>query len=91
MTADRGLDHVRPELGVAPQLYQLDCVAYESVLLGMFSILRGDFHENDSEGRDAFPGRPKCAEVCLGYSRDGFHWDRPTHETFAGISERRGD
>ena len=60
-------------------------------MLGMFSILRGDFHENDSEGRDAFPGRPKCAEVCLGYSRDGFHWHRPTHETFAGISERRGD
>lgn len=91
VTADRGLDEVRTELGVAPQLYQLDCVAYESLMLGMFSILRGDFHENDSEGRDAFPGRPKCAEVCLGYSRDGFHWHRPTHETFAGISERRGD
>lgn len=91
VTADRGLDGVRSELGVAPQLYQLDCVAYESLMLGMFSILRGDFHENDSEGRDAFPGRPKCAEVCLGYSRDGFHWHRPTHETFAGISERRGD
>jgi hypothetical protein len=57
----------------------------------MFSILRGDFHENDSEGRDAFPGRPKCSEFCLGYSRDGFHWARPTHETFAGISEQRGD
>ena len=91
VTADRGLDQPRTELGVAPQLYHLDCVAYESVLLGMFNILRGDFHENDSEGRDAFPGRPKCAEVCLGYSRDGFHWHRPTHETFAGISEKRGD
>jgi hypothetical protein len=91
VTADRGLDHSRRELGVAPQLYHLDCVAYESVLLGMFSILRGDFHENDSEGRDAFPGRPKCSEICMGYSRDGFHWHRPTHETFAGISEQRGD
>lgn len=91
VTADRGLDHPRTELGVAPQLYHLDCVAYESVLLGMFSILRGDFHENDSEGRDAFPGRPKCADICMGYSRDGFHWHRPTHETFAGISEQRGD
>jgi len=91
VTADRGLDHVRHEIGVAPQLYHLDCVAYESLVLGMFNILRGDFHENDSEGRDAFPGRPKCAEVCLGYSRDGFHWHRPTHDTFAGISERRGD
>ena len=43
------------------------------------------------EGRDAYPGRPKCAEICLGYTRDGFHWHRPTHETFAGISEKRGD
>lgn len=91
VTADRGLDKPRAELGVEPQLYHLDCVAYESIMVGMFNILRGDFHENDSEGRDAFPGRPKCAEVCLGYSRDGFHWHRPTHETFAGISENRGD
>ena len=91
VSADRGLDRPRREIGIAPQLYHLDCVAYESVMLGMFNILRGDFHENDGEGRDAFPGRPKCAEVCLGFSRDGFHWDRPTHETFIGISEKRGD
>jgi hypothetical protein len=91
VSADRGLDKPRVEVGISPQLYHLDCVAYESLMLGMFNILRGDFHENDGEGRDAYPGRPKCAEVCLGYTRDGFHWYRPTHETFAGISERAGD
>ncbi|MBM79218.1 MAG: hypothetical protein CMJ78_01330 [Planctomycetaceae bacterium] len=91
VTADRGLDRPRTEIGIAPQLYHLDAVAYESLMLGYFSILRGDFHENDGDGRDAYPGRPKCAEVCLGFSRDGFHWHRPTHETFMGISETPGD
>ena len=86
-----GFGRSRTEIGIAPQLYHLDCVAYESLMLGMFNVLRGDFHENDGEGRDAYPGRPKCAEVCLGYSRDGFYWHRPTHETFAGISETPGD
>ncbi len=91
VSADRGLDKPRVEVGISPQLYHLDCVAYESLMLGMFSILRGDFHENDGEGRDAYPGRPKCAEICLGYTRDGFNWHRPTHDTFAGISDTPGD
>ena len=30
------------ELRVRPQLYNLDCVAYESVLLGLFTIWQGD-------------------------------------------------
>ena len=90
VSADRGRDRPRSEVGLAPQLYHLDCVAYESVLLGMFNIFRGDFHEDDGEGRAVFPGRPKCAEICLGYSRDGFQWSRPTHDTFTGISEKRG-
>ena len=55
VSADRGLDKPRVEVGIAPQLYHLDCVAYESLMLGMFSILRGDFHENDGDGRDAYP------------------------------------
>jgi hypothetical protein len=27
----------------------------------------------------------------VGFSRDGFHWDRPTHQPFIPVSERKGD
>jgi len=63
VTADRGLDEVRSELGVAPQLYQLDCVAYESLMLGMFSILRGRLSRERFRGARCV-SRP--AEVCGG-------------------------
>ena len=70
-------DPPRPELKTHPELYNLDAVAYESLLLGLFSIWPG-------QPKD----RPKPNDVCLGYSRDGFHWDRPDHRPFANVSER---
>jgi hypothetical protein len=77
--ADNG-DSRRDDLKVQPQLYNLDCVAYESLLLGLFSIWRGQ--PND---------RPKPNEVCAGFSRDGFHWHRPDHRAFISVSEKHGD
>jgi hypothetical protein len=77
------LDPARADLKVTPQLYNLDGVAYESLLLGLFSIWRGD--------RNIPPGRPKVNEVCVGFSRDGFHWDRPDRRAFIGVSEKAGD
>ncbi|HIE52093.1 MAG TPA: glycosyl hydrolase family 32 [Armatimonadetes bacterium] len=77
--ADR-LDPKRPDLNIQPQLYNLDAVAYESVLLGLFSIWRG-------QPRD----RAKPNEVCVGFSRDGFHWYRPDRRAFIPVSERQGD
>jgi hypothetical protein len=77
--ADR-LDHRRADLRVEPQLYNLDAVAYESLLLGLFSIWRG-------QPRD----RPKPNEICIGFSRDGFHWYRPFRQAFIPVSERHGD
>jgi hypothetical protein len=77
--ADR-LDPQRDDLKTPCQLYNLDAVAYESILLGLFSIWRGQ------------PGdRPKPNEVCLGFSRDGFHWYRPWRQAFIPVSERPGD
>ncbi|HEX3150525.1 MAG TPA: hypothetical protein VHR66_20775 [Gemmataceae bacterium] len=73
-------DPRRDDLKTQPQLYNLDCVAYESVLLGLFSIWRGQ--PND---------RPKPNEVCAGFSRDGFHWHRPDHRAFIPVSEKHGD
>jgi hypothetical protein len=77
--ADRD-DRRRDDLQVQPQLYNLDCVAYESLLLGLFSIWRG-------QPKD----RPKPNEVCAGFSRDGFHWHRPDHRPLVPVSERQGD
>ncbi|HZT78843.1 MAG TPA: hypothetical protein VFA26_01370 [Gemmataceae bacterium] len=74
------LDPQRDDLKTPCQLYNLDCVAYESLLLGLFTIWRG-------QPRD----RAKPNEVCLGFSRDGFHWQRPDHRAFIPVSERHGD
>jgi len=73
-------DRPRPDLPAAPELYNLDAVAYESLMLGLFSI---------------WPGQPvdraKPNYVCLGFSRDGFHWHRPDHRPFLNVSEQYGD
>lgn len=84
-----GKDFTRPEISDMPQLYHLDAMAYESVVVGLFAIHRGRFASR-SDGRPVQPGRPKCNELMVGYSRDGFHWHRPEHDTFLGVSEQRG-
>jgi len=73
-------DPRRPEYNVPTELYNLDCVAYESLVLGLFTIFRGER-----------PQREKPNDVCVGYSRDGFHWSRPDRETFLPVSEHAGD
>ena len=77
--ADR-LDPERPDMKIQTQLYNLDCVAYESLMLGLFDIWHG---QNDE--------RPKPNDLCLGFSRDGFHWYRPDREPFIPVSENYGD
>ncbi len=62
-----------------PELYNLDCVAYESLMLGLFSIWRGESSY-----------REKINEVTLGFSRDGFHWHRPDRTAFLPVSEDDG-
>ena len=77
--ADR-LDPPRSDLMVQPELYNLDAVAYESLLLGLFTV---------------WPGQPadraKPNYVAVGFSRDGFHWDRPDRRPFNPVSEQYGD
>jgi len=77
--ADR-LDTRWPEYNCHPQLYNLDCVAYESVLLGLFSIWPGP----------GGGGRPKPNQVFVGFSRDGFHWYRPDRVPFIPVSNEAG-
>src|SRR5262249_31545268 len=72
-------DRPRGDTLVAPELYNLDCVAYESVLLGLFTVFYGDP-----------PRRHKPNQVEVGFSRDGFHWARPSRSAFIRVSEREG-
>ncbi len=72
-------DFARPGAQSPAELYNLDCAGYESLMLGLFSIWRG---ESDQ--------REKINEVALGFSRDGFHWHRPDREAFLPVSETIG-
>jgi hypothetical protein len=72
-------DFALPGAPTPAELYTLDCVAYESLLVGLFSIWRGEPAD-----------REKVNEVTVGYSRDGFHWHRPDRRSFLPVSEEPG-
>ena len=76
--ADR-LDPPRADWKIPTQLYNLDAVAYESLMLGLFTIWRGDRRIPDH--------RPKPNEVCVGFSRDGFHWS-PSNSDICATPDR---
>lgn len=65
-----------PDIGDFPQLYNLDAVAYESVMLGAFTILVGPNNLVCIE-----TGEPKITELHMAFSRDGFHWARSEDRT----------
>jgi len=77
--ADR-LDPRRVDLNVQPELYNLDAVAYESLMLGLFAIWPGQFEDAD-----------KANYLTVGYSRDGFHWYRPDRRAFIAPTKKQGD
>lgn len=79
-TGADALDLVRPDLKTTPQLYNLDAVAYESIMLGLFTMYRGER-----------PDREKPNDLCVDFSRDGFHWSRSSRQPFISVSERQGD
>ena len=82
-TADRD-DPKDSMLQLTPQLYCLNAVAYESIMLGFFDIWRGP--ENNVCNAT---GLPKITESNFAYSRDGFHWYRPDRR--ASIPAERHD
>lgn len=78
-------DLPNPYIGVKPQLYNVDCVGYESIMLGMFQIFYGP--ENAfCEKR----GVPKITELIPMYSRDGYNFTRPSRESIIGASMYKG-
>jgi hypothetical protein len=77
------LDPPDPTVGDTAQLYNLDAVAYESLMLGFFEI-----HLGPTNDKCKLTGIPKITELQFAYSRDGFHWQRPDREP-AIRAERR--
>ncbi len=74
-----------PGAGDTPQLYSLNAVAYESLMVGMHYIHRGPRNEICNQGKF-----PKLIDLELGFSRDGFHWDRPDRRGFIAGSRSEG-
>lgn len=74
-----------PGAGDPPQLYSLNAVAYESMMVGMHYIHRGPNNRVCAEGQF-----PKLLDLELGFSRDGFHWDRPDRRGFITGSRTEG-
>ncbi|MDD3335443.1 MAG: hypothetical protein PHI98_07990 [Eubacteriales bacterium] len=72
-----------------PQLYHLNCVAYESVLLGMFAIVKGLDQSHNASFENS--GVPKRIDLYTGFSRDGFHFSRDSRKPFIRCSDQAGD
>jgi hypothetical protein len=76
--ADRN-DPPRAGMTDLSELYNLDCAGYESLMIGLFSIWRG---ENDT--------REKVNDLTVGFSRDGFHWTRDDRSPFISVNDSPG-
>ena len=79
------LDKPNPYIGYTPQLYNVDAVGYESIMLGLFQITYGP--ENDVCETH---GVPKITELQPMYSRDGYHFSRPYRDGFIPASLVKG-
>jgi hypothetical protein len=74
-----------PELGYKPELYKLNVVAYETLLLGMFAIFKGPPNPVAEKARI-----PKTIDLEIGFSRDGIEWQRPDRRPFIACSREKG-
>ena len=69
---------------LVPQLYNLDAFPYESLMVGLFTIWQGPSNEICKE-----LNIHKRNEVLVGFSRDGFHWDRTNRQRFLPVSDNQ--
>lgn len=70
---------------VRPAIYNFDAMPYESLMLGFYAMWKGP--ENNVCAK---LGIQKRNELGMGYSRDGFHFYRPTYEPVMGVNETEG-
>lgn len=85
LSADRDT-LANPYIGFSPQLYNVDAIAYESIMIGMFQVMRGPENDICEEY-----GTPKITELLAMYSRDGFHFTRPTDTPIINASIADGE
>lgn len=88
-TAADKLDPRHPDpayASITPQLYNLDAFPYESLLVGLFTIWQGPDNESCKK-----LNIHKRNEVFTGFSRDGFHWDRPDRSRFLPVGTSTRD
>lgn len=64
-----------------PELYNVDCVGYESIMVGLFEILYGPLNVACEKY-----GAPKITELMPMYSRDGYNFSRPCRESIINAS-----
>lgn len=69
-----------------PAIYNLDAIAYESVMLGSFSVWSGP--ENDVCASEQVVKRN---QLLLGYSRDGWSWHREDFTPFCSVGTKSSD
>jgi hypothetical protein len=78
------LDPPGPD-GTQPQLYNLDAVGYESLMLGMYTVLRGHDYSRTAGGNGG-----EMNDVCIAWSRDGWYWERPNRQPICPIVNTPG-
>ena len=84
LCADSGVNE-NPYVNVPPMIYNINCVAYESIMLGLYEVWYGP--ENDICYKH---GAPKITELIPIYSRDGFHFTKPTNTPVVNASIYEG-
>lgn len=67
---------------IRPQIYNHEAMPYEDTMLGYFTVWQGP--ENDA--CDSLKVQ-KRNEVLVGFSHDGFHWDRRWKKPFLPVDE----
>ncbi len=78
-------DKADPDLGYEPELYHFTATPYESLMIGVFGLFYGPPNEVCAAEK-----RPKVIDLQLGYSRDGFIYDRPHREAFLKCARTPG-
>lgn len=80
-------EYYRNLYGDPPAVYNLDAIPYESVMVGMFGIVRGPMASKAWNKTHTV----KFNDLLVAYSRDGFHWDRPDRTPFLASTHKDGD
>ena len=78
-------DRPDPDIGFAPQMYNMNAIAYESIMYGGWQIWKGPENNITSKTKE-----PKITEIIASYSRDGFYYDRPEREPIIAASRVDG-